>query len=134
MASPPAEILLIENEESLARKIRTMLERRGYHVAVANESPLALRLFLRHPSKYDVVLVDDSMPAAMGVPLAEGIARVRPDIPIIMLFGAVHTVPATGGLFVAASKQSRPEELVSAIYQLLPSDKRPPSSSGEEIA
>jgi DNA-binding response OmpR family regulator len=118
-----AKILLIENEEGFARKIRTMLEERGHQAVVASESRLALRLFLRHPSRFDLVVLDDNMPRVMGVPLAEGIMRVRPDVTIVILRDAARTVSATNGLFVVASKEMRLEEFVSAICQLLP-DKR----------
>ena len=57
---------------------RDMLERLGYKVITATDSPGALRLFLDDPSRFDLVITDQVMPEMTGMNLAEQILKVRP--------------------------------------------------------
>lgn len=80
-------ILFIDDEKVLAELGKEMLERLGYHVTVSNSSLEALAFFQNHPSQFDLVITDQTMPGMTGADLARRMIQIRPDIPIILCTG-----------------------------------------------
>lgn len=70
----------------------------------------ALRALREAPQRFDIVLTDESMPELAGTALAEEIALLRPDLPIVLMSG-----------FAGAQLQERARAL--AIRELL---RKPP--------
>ena len=64
-----------------------MLESLGYHVTVAKHPTDAWNLFLEDPSRFDLVITDQTMPDTTGVALAQKMLRVRKEMPIILCTG-----------------------------------------------
>ena len=87
-------ILLIEDEKSVAKMGKEMLEELGYEVVVCTNSMAALERFRRDPSLYDIVMTDQTMPELTGERLACELLQIRPDLPIILCTGFSHTVTA----------------------------------------
>ena len=85
-----SKILCVDDEELglLVRKL--MLESEGFEVSVASNGQSALDLCGR--SRFDLVVLDYSMPGMNGGEVAEAIRRLRPEIPIILL-SAYITLP-----------------------------------------
>jgi CheY-like chemotaxis protein len=72
--------------------MRAQLEALGYTVT-AHASPLAaLADFVAHPLDFDVLVTDLTMPGMSGAELAERIAKVRPDLPVVMATGYGHVM------------------------------------------
>jgi len=46
--------------------------------------PVRISSFRKHPEQFDLVITDMTMPDITGIELAEKIAGIRPDIPIIL--------------------------------------------------
>ena len=80
-------ILLVDDEESITRLGRRMLERLGYRVNDMTSSPDALEAFRADPHRFDLVISDMSMPNMTGDMLAEEMKRIRPEIPVIICTG-----------------------------------------------
>ncbi len=80
-------ILLVDDEESIAKVGKKMLERLGYHVSARTSSIDALKVFKASPDAYDLVITDMTMPNMTGEQLAKELLSIRPDIPIIMCTG-----------------------------------------------
>jgi len=80
-------ILLVDDEESIAKVEKKMLERLGYHVSARTSSVDALKVFEAGPDTYDLVITDMTMPNMTGEQLAKELLSIRPDIPIIMCTG-----------------------------------------------
>jgi PAS domain S-box-containing protein len=85
-------ILFVDDELSLVRIGRQMLERLGYNVTVRTSSVEALELFRARPERFDLVITDMTMPNMTGVELAEELMRIRPDIPMILVTGFSEAV------------------------------------------
>ena len=85
-------VLLVDDEESLARLGARMLERHGYDVAAACDSDEALRLFEADPDSFLAVVTDQTMPKLTGLELAAKIRDIRPDTPIILTTGFSQSV------------------------------------------
>ncbi len=80
-------ILVVDDEEAIARLEKQMLERLGYRVSMRVNSTEALAAFKAKPADFDLVLSDMTMPNMTGDQLAKEIISIRPDIPIIICTG-----------------------------------------------
>jgi len=54
----------------------------------------ALSLVREDPSRFDLVITDQTMPDMTGTEFAREILSLRPDVPIIMCTGFSHLVDA----------------------------------------
>ena len=80
-------ILLVDDEESIARLEKQMLERLGYRVTSRTSSLDALEAFRANPGDFDLVISDMNMPNMTGDQLAKELLSIRPGIPIIVCTG-----------------------------------------------
>jgi PAS domain S-box-containing protein len=80
-------ILFVDDEEFLVEWGQALLERIGYEVTSLNSSEEALKIFSAEPSRFDLVITDQTMPGATGLQLAKELLRLRPGIPIILCTG-----------------------------------------------
>jgi signal transduction histidine kinase/ActR/RegA family two-component response regulator len=100
-AEPPSEgplprgqgtILFIDDEDALARLAHEILLSLGYNVVVKTSSLEALEAFRLEPTRFDLVITDQTMPYMTGEGLGHALRRIRPDIPIILCTGFSHTM------------------------------------------
>ncbi len=80
-------ILIVDDEISVARLEKQMLERLGYTVIEYSSSQSALDAFRQDPDSYDLVISDMTMPNITGDRLAQKLIFIRSDIPIIICTG-----------------------------------------------
>lgn len=80
-------ILVVDDEEPIARMHRQMLERFGYSVTIRTSSIEALQLFKDNPERFDLVITDMTMPGMTGDQFSMEIRKIRPSIPIIICTG-----------------------------------------------
>ncbi len=85
-------ILFVDDEASLARLGKQMLERLGYDVTARTSSVEALEAFRAKSDMYDLVITDQTMPNITGLELAEEMMQIRPDIPVILATGFSETI------------------------------------------
>jgi signal transduction histidine kinase/CheY-like chemotaxis protein len=82
-----ATILLVDDEEMVARVTTLGLQKLGYRVVKHLDSRRALADFAQTPEVFDVVITDQIMPHMSGVSLARKIHSTRPNIPVILMTG-----------------------------------------------
>ena len=80
-------ILLVDDEEPIARMLSMMLEKLGYQVTTRTSCLDALDTFRANSSKYDLVISDRGMPNMTGEQLAKELILIKPGIPIIICTG-----------------------------------------------
>ncbi|MGD9505432.1 MAG: response regulator [Syntrophobacteraceae bacterium] len=80
-------ILFVDDEESIAKLMRTMLERLGYKTEVVTNPGAALKLLQDAPQGFDLMMTDYTMPDLTGIALGIAVRSIRPDIPIILCTG-----------------------------------------------
>jgi CheY-like chemotaxis protein len=80
-------ILLVDDEEPIARMLSMMLEKLGYQVTTRTSCLDALDTFRDNPSKYNLVISDRGMPNMTGDQLAKELILIKPGIPIIICTG-----------------------------------------------
>ena len=80
-------ILLVDDEEPIARVEQIMLERLGYQVTARTSSLDALAAFKANPGHFDLVISDKGMPLMTGEQLSRELILIKPGIPIIICTG-----------------------------------------------
>jgi len=91
-------ILLVEDEEVVRRMARLILESRGYRVLEAVEGQDALRVFCEHAGEIDLMLTDVIMPGMSGRVLAERVAALCPELPVLYMSGYTDDAIVRHGL------------------------------------
>lgn len=77
-------ILIVEDEEKLARTMEDFLRLQGYHVLKAADGQSALHVFYEDPNAIDLILLDIMLPEVSGYEVLREI-RKSSDVPVIML-------------------------------------------------
>jgi len=85
-------ILLVDDEEVLAKMGKKILERIGYHVQAVTRSSKALEMFQDSPDAFDLLLTDQTMPGMDGATLIVEIKKIKPDLPAIICTGLNRSV------------------------------------------
>lgn len=83
MFSPPANVLVVDDEASLRKTLRTSLIASGFAVEEARSGEEALGAVQKR--LFDVVLLDINMPGAGGIDTCRKIRTLAPQIGIIMV-------------------------------------------------
>src|SRR5690348_12025049 len=78
-------ILLIEDEEILARNIKRYLDRRGYDVLIAGTAADGIEAFNR--SEPDLVLLDLNLPDLHGLKVLDELRRRDPRLKVVCVTG-----------------------------------------------
>lgn len=95
-------VLVVEDEESIQRFVRIVLEREGLRVLMAANGIEALRLLEDPALTLDLLLTDVMMPQMGGRELAERLLAVQPDLAVVFMSGYVADRAVLSG--VAARK------------------------------
>lgn len=114
-------ILIIEDDSSIRKLVRSNLQKRGYTVSEAENSQQALALFQESPPA-DLVLLDLILPGLSGVDICKWI-RARSEVPIIVLSARLEEDLKVAALDAGAddyvTKPFSPEELLARIRAFL---------------
>ena len=118
------KVLVAEDEESIREFIVINLTRSGYEVEQAENGAVALDLFSKDESSYDVAILDIMMPEIDGLTVCKELRKRSSDLGIIMLSAKTQEMDKVTGLLVGAddyvTKPFSPSELmarVDAVYR-----------------
>ena len=81
-------VLLVDDDQQIVKTLPGLLECAGYKVEVFRHSLDALLVFFSTPSRFDLVILDESMEDLPGSALARKLLNLRPDLPVILLAGS----------------------------------------------
>ena len=79
------EILLVEDEEHLARGLKFNLEAEGYPTTVVGDGETALDLLLMKRSEFDLLVLDVMLPGKDGFAVATELRKASNYVPVLML-------------------------------------------------
>ncbi|MCA8975721.1 MAG: PAS domain S-box protein, partial [Planctomycetes bacterium] len=92
-------VLLVEDEPSLMRMTRRMLERLGYSVVTAGSATAALQIVDAPGNDFDLVMSDVVMPDLNGFELAQRLRQRRPGLLTLLMSGyPAEQIPSTDDL------------------------------------
>jgi PAS domain S-box-containing protein len=116
-------ILAVDDEEMLLEILKSCLEGLGYQVTTMGNGKMALEHFLEDPTRYDLVVSDQTMPGLTGLDMAMGMHAVRPDLPVILCSGYSASLTEerleAAGIETLISKPASIDVLVGAIRSAL---------------
>ena len=119
-------ILFVDDEDLLAELGKGRLEKLGYEVTAVADSTEALEVFLTEPSRFDLVVTDQTMPEMTGLDLAQRLLNIRPEIPVILCTGYSDSVSEEKALAMGIRgflmKPLGKKELAEAVRRALDSE------------
>src|SRR5262245_32776981 len=96
MAALSGRILLVDDEQMVARFMCELLEGWGLEVTALNSATEARQAFTRAPRDFDLLLTDYTMPRMTGMDLARTLRAIRPELPVILYSGYTDAIPEAG--------------------------------------
>jgi CheY-like chemotaxis protein len=97
---------MVDDDDELRRLLRALLEGDGYQVFPCRDASRALKVFASR-GDIDLLLTDFQMPQMSGLELSQRITEMQPDLPVLILSGAVlpddvrATIAANGWQLIA---------------------------------
>jgi EAL domain-containing protein (putative c-di-GMP-specific phosphodiesterase class I) len=85
-AQQPSAVLIVDDDASVARSLRRVLEVHGFEVVLAPDGQSAIDL-LMHDKRFEVILSDIHMPKMTGVDLLTIVRAYDLDVPVILMTG-----------------------------------------------
>lgn len=116
-------ILVVEDEEHLAKGIKFNLEAEGYHVTAVDNGASGLKLFQDAPESIDLVILDLMLPGMSGYAVCEKLREGGSEVPVLILSARTLTEDRTRGFDVGAdqylTKPFELDELISRVKSLI---------------
>lgn len=116
-------ILIVDDETEIGQLEKIMVEKLGYQATAVTDSLEAIKMFMKNPTAYDLVLTNQAMPGMTGISLARELISIRGDIPVALVTGyrdTVDTVAAReAGIKLILPKPIARADLGTAIKQML---------------
>lgn len=121
-----ATILLVQDDDTVRKLARMLLEAEDYRILEAHDGPSALRQALSYPRKIDALVTDVVLPGGSGNNLAESLYLTRPELKVLFLSGytdeIVHYYGVSYQDVQLLKKPFTPDMLIRAVQQMLYSD------------
>jgi DNA-binding response OmpR family regulator len=131
LSVPGPSVLLIEDDHSIGRLVRSYLERSGYRVVWVRSGEEGMIELGRHGVR--IVVLDIGLPGIDGFDVCKKI-RARSSVPIVMLTARDEEPDRVAGLEVGAddylTKPFSPRELAARIKAVL---RRTEAGTHEEV-
>ena len=87
----PAEalgrVLYVDDEPAVVDFVTRLIERLGYRATSFLRGSDAVEAVRADPARFDAVITDYTMPAMSGIDVAREVARIRPDLPVVLVSG-----------------------------------------------
>jgi signal transduction histidine kinase/CheY-like chemotaxis protein len=80
-------VLLVDDDAMILDMMDKILKQLQYEVTPIREPEKALEFFEQNPAQFDLLITDMTMPDMSGLELAQGIFKIRPQLPVIICTG-----------------------------------------------
>jgi DNA-binding response OmpR family regulator len=136
MAMAEANVLIIEDDATIARFVELELKHAGYDVLRAGDGPQGLSLL--DSGQVDLVILDLMLPDMDGIEVAREVRRKGRDLPILMLTARAETHDVVTGFEAGADDYMRKPfeipELLSRVRALLKRTRSAPQPGPHEAS
>ena len=116
-------ILLIEDEQTVRKISRDILQRNGYTVYVARDGETGEDQFNKHKDELALVLCDVVLPDTRGVDLVNKFLQEKPDLAIVMCSGYteedVHLEDIQKSVYQFIQKPFNVKSLLTRVKEIL---------------
>jgi PAS domain S-box-containing protein len=112
-------VLYVDDDEPLVFLVTRMLDRLGYRTSGYHGARSALDAVRADPGSFDLVVTDFNMPGLTGLDVAQELARIRPDLPVVITSGhitdAMRADALQAGVRAFIYKPNTVDELCEAV-------------------
>ncbi len=127
-ASASGTILLVEDEESVRKLTKQLLQTEGYKMLEAANGLEALECISVHVGQIDLMITDMVMPGMQGRELAGRVRRLRPGIKVLYISGYADANPTVNDRSKVLEKPFTPDELSETVRMILSVRQEPEES------
>jgi CheY-like chemotaxis protein len=117
------QVLYLDDEEELVELVTALLGRNGYKVKGYTTSAQALAALCANPHDFDIVVTDYNMPDMSGLDVAHELARIRPDLPVVITSGYItdelQHAAEQAGVRQVIYKPNTVDELCNAVGRIV---------------
>ncbi len=126
MSEPKIQILVLDDEEIVGKRLKTALEKSDYDVEIFQESRLAVARVVE--KAFDIVVTDVRMEGFSGMEVLEHVLEKSPHTKVILITGYATVEVArealTRGAFDFIAKPFKPDDLREIILRAIKEMKR----------
>ncbi len=116
-------VMYIDDDETMLLLVASLLPRVGLRVTCFQDAQRALEALREHRGGFDVVVTDFNMPRQSGLEVAQAIARLDPELPVIITSGSLTDDLVSGaraaGVRGLINKERTFEDLGTAALRVL---------------
>ncbi len=131
-------ILCVDDHAIFRQGVKQILAQYDRQVKIGEAATAEAAMQLARESRWDVVILDLSLPDRSGLQVLTDLKREQPELPVIVLSMHAEDEYAIRALRIGASgyvtKESAPEELVSALQKVLRGGRYMTPTLAEKIA
>ena len=131
-------MLCIDDHAIFRQGVRQILLQHDRGTTVGEAATAHAALQLLRESRWDIVILDLSLPDRSGMQLLSEIKRDQPDLPVVVLSMHGEDEYAVRALRLGASgymtKETAPEELIAAVHKILRGGRYMTPALAEKIA
>lgn len=130
--------LCIDDHAIFRQGVKQILQQYDTHVKIGEAATAGAALQLAREARWDVVLLDLSLPDRSGLQLLGDLKREQPELPVVVLTMhgddeyAVRAV--RGGASGYLTKESAPEELIIALRKVMAGGRYMTPALAEKVA
>src|SRR5208283_2414065 len=122
------ETILLVDDEAIIRNLgRTILQRYGYHVLLAEDGQEAVRVYSRERQRIDLVILDLTMPRLSGRDTLRQLLQINPQVRVLFSSGYSSeqmTDAEKEGVQGFVNKPYRPQDLAQTVRAVLDQGKQ----------
>lgn len=122
-------ILYVDDDETMVVMVERILERAGYRVHGFQDARQAVAAVREHPEAFDLVVTDFNMPELSGLDIARELARIKPQLPVVISSGYITEELRDQAKLVGVrdllEKQNTFQELGAMVARILSKDAAP---------
>lgn len=131
-------VLCVDDHAIFRQGVKQILLQYDRQAKIGEASTAAAATQLARESRWDVVILDLSLPDRSGFQLLSEFKREQPDVPVIVLSMHADDEYAIRALRIGASayvtKESAPEELITALQKVMRGGRYMTPALAEKIA
>lgn len=119
-------LLLVEDDQRLARSYQRNLEAEGYFVEVIHDGDAAYDMVCAGPGRFDALILDVLLPGRDGVTLCRDLRQAGVEVPVVLLTALDQTEEKVAGLDAGADDYiTKPFPFAELLARLRALSRRP---------
>ena len=116
-------VLYVDDDETMVVMVESLLQRSGYRVSSFHNALDAIEAVRANPECFDFVVTDFNMPECSGLDVAQQLAEIRSDLPVVISSGYItedlRRQARDAGVRGLLEKQNTFEELGGLVGRIL---------------